>query len=326
MFPLAISLHSIVPEFSFGPAGSLGLGDFLRGIDWTILAVMAAIFDSSVHLNTKTALKSLDVYVVSISMCLIAALFAFIILTLDGFWQSDGLWSLSYNYFFLVAVVSVIASVGTIFFVTALKHSEVSLAIPLLCFSPLFACFWSAVFLGEYPSAVGLFGVIIVIIGAYTIELKSFRLGFMAPITSLFSQKGPRYVFFATLCWSFTAVLDKQGSQEGSPLLWTFSICFGLGFTMLVFGLLSGRLKISEFKNAARPAVFVLGLSYASMHMCQMTGLLSGQVPYVLSIKRLAILFSVVLGALLFREQQLRRRLLSSLLMIFGVVLIAFYS
>lgn len=74
------------------------------------------------------------------------------------------------------------------------------------------------------------------------------------------------------------------------------------------------------------PVVFLLGFLFAMMHLCQMKAVVTGYVPYVLSIKRLAILFSVILGALIFKEKNLKQRAMAALLMIVGVAIIAFYA
>ncbi len=47
-------------------------------------------------------------------------------------------------------------------------------------------------------------------------------------------------------------------------------------------------------------------------------------VPYVISLKRVAGLFSVIYGGFMFKEEHIKERLIGTIIMILGVVLIAF--
>jgi len=299
---------------------------FLAKNGWIILSLASALFDTSVHLCSKLSIKTLNELAVSSIMVMGASLVCLLLITVKGFWSSEALNNVGPDYFLFAVFIGFVAAVGMILFFRGLKESDISVTIPLLCFSPIFACGWSVLLVGEYPSSVGLVGVVVVLIGAYSMELGGGRKGILAPIKSLFSEKGARNTTIAVLCWSFCAVIERDAVLLVSPMFWSFSVLFFLGLFVMLYGYFFAGVKREDFISALRPITFVLSFSYAMMHVCQMNAIVSGFVPYVLSIKRMAILFSVVLGALIFKEKNLKQRAFGAVLMLVGVCIIALYS
>jgi len=80
----------------------------------------------------------------------------------------------------------------------ALKLADVSLVTPLLVFSPVFTVLISTVVLGEIPSAPGLLGVGLVLLGAYWLNYHS-SAGWLAPFNSLDFTPAIVLVFLAGL-------------------------------------------------------------------------------------------------------------------------------
>lgn len=67
----------------------------------------------------------------------------------------------------------------------------------------------------------------------------------------------------------------------------------------------------------------LLGLFEAITLMLQMTAVVSGLVSYVISLKRTSAFWAIVLGAIIFKERNIKTRFIGTLLMILGVVLIS---
>ena len=58
-------------------------------------------------------------------------------------------------------------------FFKALKKLDLSLAIPLLSFTPIFMLLSSFILLGEFPSLLGILGMILVVSGIYVLNLPA---------------------------------------------------------------------------------------------------------------------------------------------------------
>lgn len=84
------------------------------------------------------------------------------------------------------------------------------------------------------------------------------------------------------------------------------------------------RSKERVRRRHLRPLAFV-GLAAAATVLFHMLAINLALVAYVISIKRLSVLISVVFGFLIFREHGIRERLLGATVMISGVLLISLF-
>ena len=122
------------------------------------------------------------------------------------------------------------------------------------------------------------------------------------------------------LIWSIAANVDKMGLRETSPFFWAFSVQMFIasGLTLILF---KYKKKISF---ASRKNIFLLtllGLFTALGLISQMLAINIGLVPYVIAIKRLSIVFGVIVGAVVFKEKDLKLRLCGAIIMLAGVFL-----
>ena len=128
------------------------------------------------------------------------------------------------------------------------------------------------------------------------------------------------------IIWSVGANLDKLGLRASSPLFWGAAV-----YTATFLALLGPRL-VKKFRAGRRlPGlppwpVAVAGLLEAIGIVCQMHALPLTQVSYVIAVKRLSIVFGVLLGALVLHEPDLAHRLPGALLMVAGVFFIAVFG
>jgi drug/metabolite transporter (DMT)-like permease len=296
-------------------------GNFFTGkLFWICLALLSATFDSCVHLLTKKALSKSGQYLVPISLCLISGLSCLSALSVIGFP------TVGWDFYRLVIIVSLLAGFGMICFMAGLEKTEVSYAIPLLCFSPLLSAIWGWIFINEQVSLLGLLGVLIVMTGAYMLELHRMKDGIFEPIKAILDNKSARLILTSSVLWSITSVIDKVGVLKGSALLWSCSVSLGMGSFILVAAIVKQKVSYDNVKNSSFPVLIILGIFYALMHVSQMLAVEIGQVSYVLSLKRLGILISVIVGSLVFKEHQLKERILASTVMVFGVFLIIIFA
>ena len=136
-------------------------------------------------------------------------------------------------------------------FMQGLKKSDISFAIPLLCFGPIFTALWEWLFLSSSMTQIGLLGVVIVLIGTYSIELDQVKNGYFAPLKSLYKNSGARLVFSASLIWSLSSMLDKIGVLNTNAVIWTATVNFFMSIFLFTVGLLTKNItfKPKEFTN-----------------------------------------------------------------------------
>jgi drug/metabolite transporter (DMT)-like permease len=80
------------------------------------------------------------------------------------------------------------------------------------------------------------------------------------------------------------------------------------------------RLSGLPFKGAA------IGAVYAVMVFSHMLAISQVEAAYMISVKRVSLLFGILYGAWWFREERIAERLLGAVIMLLGVFIIGFYS
>jgi len=204
----------------------------------------------------------------------------------------------------------------------ALKHGDLSIVLPLSTLTPFFTLFTQYLLLGDVPTPKATAGILLVVAGAYLLHAGSIRSGLLAPFRVLARDKGARMMVGASALWSITAVADRGAVLAASApfYLAVFSSLFTLLFPVWIILKRPGELR--SFRERPWPLLPV-GLAGAAMALCQMFALGLALAATVTSVKRLSALFGVVLGGLLFKEKGMAIRLLASLVMVAGTVLLA---
>jgi drug/metabolite transporter (DMT)-like permease len=211
-------------------------------------------------------------------------------------------------------------------YMLAIRDSALALTLPYLAFTPVFAALIGFLLLGERVSLQGLAGIVLVVAGAYALNIDHARLAalrsWLAPIRAIGRERGSRLMLVVALIYSLTSVLGK-GALQYMP-----AVSFGPLYFVLV-----GAATVAIFAWCQPRAVHVLwrpswrhlviAALMALMVVTHFLALEEVAVAYMISVKRTSILFGIVLGALIFAETRLVQHLLAAALMVVGVALIA---
>jgi len=149
--------------------------------------------------------------------------------------------------------------------------------------------------------------------GSYILNISKINVGLLEPIKAIFKERGSVYILIVVLIWSITANLDKVGVSSSSPLFWSFSMSLGLG----VLGLLA-----LKFRMSFNFPFLYLSLADTLSTLFQMIAISLIPVPYVISIKRLSVLFSSLWGIVFLGESA---NLIGILFMILGGLIIYYH-
>lgn len=281
---------------------------------WLLFSLLTAFFVSLKDVLSKQSLASMDEYSASFFFRLVIFLFILPFLLLQGFAEPGmGFW-------IALPISGSINAVATLLFMRAVKSSELSLAVPLRNFTPLFLLATSPLILRELPSSTGILGVLLIVGGAYLLNLESGSYG-LEPLRALARERGPRLMLLAAFLWSISSSYDKIGVQASSPLLWVASVNFFVVLSLLPLALLNVKLRVVPLRGAV--SISMAGVLGAIGLFFQMKAITLTLVAYVISIKRLGVLFSVLWGRVIFKEAVVEKRILGASLMVAGAALIA---
>ncbi len=203
----------------------------------------------------------------------------------------------------------------------AIKASPLSLTLPYLAFTPVFMIATGAFFLGEVPSAWGIVGILSICAGSYILHLTPGKWTVTGPFKAFFRETGSRLMLLVAFAYSFSGVIGKVAIVNSSPLF--FSVYFFATFNsiLLVFLMAVGKIRWRTF--ACLPGRGALtGLLFFFHVVFHGWAVSMTKAAYMISVKRLSVLFGVVYGAVLFREENIRVRFFGALFMVSGAVLI----
>jgi uncharacterized membrane protein len=286
---------------------------------WFIFALFTAFFESIKDVFSKKGLlKNFDEYLTAWALRFYALPIFFILLL---FYELPKIGSQFYLALFVSGTLNLIA---LIFYMKAIKYSDISLAVPLLTFTPLFLLLTSPLIIGEFPKIFGVIGVILIVIGSYLLNIQARKnsfLGFFYPFRALLKEKGPKFMLATALIWSISSNVDKIGVINSSPAYWALAVNLFIAFFMTIIVCYrqrgKGYNKLFKLKSLLPIGVFS-GLSYS----CQSIAYSLTLVTNVISIKRTSVLFSVIFGYWIFKEKNIKERLFGAIIMIIGVLLI----
>lgn len=226
-----------------------------------------------------------------------------------------------------VPYLAVSAVAETLYFVSlgqAYELGDLSVVYPLARSSPLFLTILAVAFLGERISAWGAVGILLMLIGVYTIHLRSFSTDdLLLPLRSL-GGRASQFALLTALWTTAYSLSDKVGVTKVNPLIYAFWLeAFILvPLTMVILyrrglGAIAGEWRQS--KAQATVAGFLMRFGYVLV----LVAMSLMQVSYILALRQLSVVLGATAGVLLLGERYGRVRLLSSVIMFLGVYILA---
>jgi uncharacterized membrane protein len=283
---------------------------------WIVLAFITAILISATDVIIKKISDQVDPYVMAWAWSLFT-----LPLVYAAVWQ-EGAVELKPIFWPIVVISGIFLTLAMVCYAQAIRSSDLSITVPMLAFSPALLLITSPLILGEFPRPLGLIGVLLIVIGSYTLKIDRRGEGIFAPFKYLLTDRGPRFMLMVTLIYGLTANFDKIGVLNSSPARWLAALYTFLSLSLLPVMLMRSK-NIDRQLKGNWIWLVALGLTYGLALICQMTAVKTAIVPFVIAIKRMSVLFSALSGFFLFGEKGLRDRLLGALLMVAGVLLIA---
>lgn len=235
-------------------------------------------------------------------------------------WQSlaPGFWT-------NMSLCAVLAVAGNVLLVAALGLTDLSLLGPINAYKTVLSLALATVLLGEVPSAFGLLGVLLIVVGSVLVVDRAPGQQRRHAVARLFRDRGVQLRLAALVCSATEAVFLKRAQLFASPfttfLAWVF---LGVVPAALAAVLLIRHDLRSQLERLRREWRSYGGLAVTTGAMQLATLLVFRVMPvgYALALFQLSAVVSVLLGAHYFAERSIGRRLAGSMVMVAGAVLI----
>jgi len=222
-------------------------------------------------------------------------------------------------FFFRLHFVWLPAEITALFlYLRAIKLSPLSLTIPYLSLTPVFLIATQYFILGEKINSLAFPGIMLVVLGSYLLTTTASSGSALNPVRALLREKGSLLMVLVALLYSFTSVFGKLLIEHSSPLFFSAYYAFLMALILSPVGF---RSAVKAEKGAFR-SVFLASIFFALMIASHMLALFRANVAYMIALKRLSGVFSVIYGGIFLKERFLWQRLLAALLMVGGAVII----
>jgi len=282
---------------------------------WIIYALLTAFFLSTSDALTKRILVSRDEYFVAWARLLFAIpVFLTSLLIID-------IPHLNRNFWFATLTALPFEITAMILYTKALKVSPLSLTIPFLALTPLLLIIVSYIILGEKVSLAGGAGIFLIAAGSYTLNIHELRQSLLGPLKAILKEKGSIMMIIVAFIFSITSSLGKMAIENSSPVFFGsfYFVLLTIIFTPIALKKNRGSFAISR-KDILPLAL--IGITYSAMVLFHMVAISLTKVAYMISVKRMSLLISIIYGHFIFKEENITERIIGGVIMFAGFVLI----
>ena len=286
---------------------------------WFLLAFLGACANASYNVAIKLMVRNADPLVLAACTYVAAGLLLFAVSA------AAGMPVIGPAFLSAVLVTGSLNVVATVLYFHAVRTTDISLCIPMLSFTPVFLLASSALILGESPSAAGIAGIALVVLGSYVINITGRCRTLSGPVRAMLGNRGVLSLFLVAFIYGISANYDKIAVVASDPYFASGTVfCFVGGALFAVRCAQERRLPTIPARGLLAFAAIgaVLAVEAASVNLAYTAAI----VPYVISIKRLSILMTVLFGWLIFREQEPMTRLAGASVMVMGACCILLFG
>jgi len=291
-------------------------------MEWYWLALISAMLSAFAAIMQKKVLGSISALRFSVIVSIFIALFSTILINYLNF-SAAGTASI-----LILFLKSIINASAFLCIMTALKHLEISRSLPLLAASPMLVALLAFIFLGEALTLFEVFGMLLIVTGTYILELKKNE-KLSDPFRVFIDSKYHRLILLALGLMSVSAVIDKLllGKFKLPPL--TFLIIQNYFFLLIFFIYWNfHKLKNKQEKlfsglyKTTLIIIIVIAVVTIGYRWTQIESTKLAPVGLVISLKRLSVLFAVIIGAKLFKEENYLRKVIATAFIVAGALMI----
>ena len=289
-------------------------------MDWFYLAFTSAILSAVAAILQKKVLFTFDALEFSFLLSLFNSflvLFFINNISITGT-NETGL---------LILYFKTILGAGAFWFVMlAIKNMEISGALPLMVLTPALIAIFSFLFIGESIENIEIFGMALLLVGTYLLEIKKGESA-LNPIKIFYQSKYHHFIIYAIILFTISSIIDKVLLKEYKlqPLTFVFFQQIFLTINFMIFLLFQKKNLIKVIKKInSSNVIWILLISVATLgyRYTQIEAIKIAPVALVLSIKRTSVFFASVIGGKIFSENLILKKGVAIIIMLIGAYLL----
>jgi drug/metabolite transporter (DMT)-like permease len=307
---------------------------------WYVLSLIGAIADAGYYIAIKKFLQTADPVILASGGYTCCGIILFIVSWIRGFP------AIGHDFYGALFASSVLGICAVLLSFASLRRTDISLAVPMISFTPLFLMMTAFIILHETPSVMGIAGIVTIVAGSYVLNISSHPKGWSDPFRSIAKNRGVLYMLIVSLLYAVAINFDKIIVTNSDPVVGSSVTCIVLGLSFAgISGFTGLRNRVVPVitpapgapsdrydKTAAIPLKnsikewIVLGTLVSVSAVTINTAYTMQIVPYVIALKRMSIIITVLYGGFIAGEEDVTTRLSGALLMVAGAVLIVLFN
>lgn len=297
-------------------------------MNWFLLAFISAVFSAASAISEKKALFSLDAFNFSFLISVVTLLFSIPFFISINY---ADIFSANVQILFLKTILN---SAAFLFVMLSIKNLEISEALPLLALTPGIVAVAGVFIINDTLTMLEWLGIFLMLVGTYVLEAHpdpsqregQFKLArnFFQPFTAIFKSKKYSYVIIALILFATTSLLDRVLLKDYNLPPYTF-----MAFQQLFYAFIFAVVVLIKNKSIAQPfgeitkktfyLVVIVSVFTVIYRYTQIEATKLAPAALVLSVKRLSVLFAMIIGGKLFSEKNLYRKVIATLIILIGV-------
>lgn len=276
--------------------------------NWMIYTFIYAIFTGFFQCSKKKATEKNSIYEVLALFTTIA-----FILTLV---TSKNVFNIEFLSLVIILLKSIIIVIAWILSLHAIQRMPISLYSIINLSRIVFSILLSVIFLGEKLTVFLIIGAIIIIFGLFLVNKVSNEKN-----NKETDLKTILILLVACLINSISAIIDKQILKSVTPIQLQFWFLFFLAISY--WGILLFKNKKIDLKKMGKNYWILLAaisLTVGDRFLFQANEIPESKVSIMTLIKQLSVIEGIILGKIFFKEKNIIKKLLCSLLIIIGII------
>jgi len=282
-----------------------------------LLIIISSLLFPIVFVLIKKATKSYSVKIIFWGIASFSLPIFAIYLALHGIPEVDP------SFWWIISIDIPLLIFTSILLIKDEKIAPISTTLPLLSFTPVFLIFTSYLFLGELPNTYGIIGIFLIVAGAVLLKGEEVRKGLLFRLKNIFSNRASLYILIIAFIWSFNANFAKMAMQRSSVEFYLFIVTLVEVIVMSVWMVSKHRSHFKKIISGHMPLLIAGAVISAVASILFLIGLETTFVSYAIAIKRAGLIVgSIIFGAAIFHEKNIKYRIAGALVMIIGITFI----
>jgi transporter family protein len=279
-----------------------------------LAALLSTVFSSAKDLVSKRLAFRLDGTVSTFASFLFALPF-YVVLLLVLYLVGIETFEWSRLFLLLVLLRSLTDTCAEWMKMHAFAYGDISVVATFFSLSPLFLLIVSPLLTGDPLAPSDVLAVLLVVGGSLLVVYQPSHTGWAE------QKKGILLAIGAALFFSLNSCFDRLAVQKGTPVSSGFTMTLLAALFLAPF-VVFRRERVQALRVHCNGLFLRGGLEIAFM-VCKLFALQFLAATDVVAVQRLSLVFSIIGGRIFFKERHFQRRLAAGLLIVGGVVVVA---